>query len=118
MKIFTAATIFTALVTPLAAQWVHYRTPGIPRTADGKPHLTALAPRTAEGKPDFTGLGEMIADSAVGNTLVRNAGDLKPANIEPWVRALLQQRAENFGGDGPRYRCLPEGPGYSTRMGM
>lgn len=118
MKIFTAATIFTALVAPLTAQWVHYRTPAIPRTADGKPNLTAPAPRTADGKPDLSGLWDMIADSAVGNILVRNAGDLKPADIQPWVRALLQQRAENFGRDDPRYRCLPEGPGYSTRMGM
>src|SRR5579872_4335331 len=30
--------------TPLAAQWLHQPTPGIPRTADGKPNLTAPAP--------------------------------------------------------------------------
>jgi hypothetical protein len=118
MKIFTAATILTALVTPLAAQWVNHRTPGIPRTADGKPNLSAPAPRTSDGKPDLTGLWEMITDSAVGNILVRNAGDLKPADVQPWARALLQKRAEDFGRDNPRYRCLPEGPGYTTGIGM
>jgi hypothetical protein len=41
---------------PLCAQWLNLPTPGIPRTADGKPNLTAPAPRTAEGKPDFSGL--------------------------------------------------------------
>ena len=117
MKIFTAATILTALATPLAAQWVHHRTPGIPRTADGKPNLTAPASRALDGKPDLTGLWEMITDSAVGNILVRNAGDLKPADIQPWARALLQKRAEDFGRDNPRYRCLPEGPGYTTGIG-
>ena len=38
------------------AQWLNYRTPGIPRLPDGKPNLTAPAPRTAEGKPDLTGV--------------------------------------------------------------
>jgi hypothetical protein len=118
MRILTAATILSALVTPLAAQWAHHRTPGIPRTADGKPNLNAPAPRTPDGKPDFTGLWEMISDSAVGNILVRNAGDLKPDDVQPWARALLQERAENFGKDDPHYRCLPEGPGYSTGIGM
>src|SRR5579859_6466587 len=97
MKIFTAATILTAFATPLAAQWVHLPTPGIPRTPDGKPNLTAPAPRTPDGKPDLTGLWDMITDSAVGNISVRNAGDLKPADVQPWARALLQQRSEDFG---------------------
>ena len=38
------------------AQWLNYRTPGIPRLPDGKPNLLAPAPRTAEGKPDLTGV--------------------------------------------------------------
>jgi hypothetical protein len=33
--------MFVALSSPLAAQWVHYPTPGIPRTPDGKPNLAA-----------------------------------------------------------------------------
>jgi hypothetical protein len=57
MRTFTTATILIALATPLAAQWVHHRTPGIPRTADGKPNLTAPATRTPDGKPDLTVCG-------------------------------------------------------------
>jgi len=90
MKIFTAATVLTALVTPLAAQWVQHRTPGIPRTADGKPNLTALAPRTPDGKPDLSGLWSTPVDTAVGNITVRNVGDLKPGDIQPWAQALLR----------------------------
>ena len=41
---------------PLCAQWLNFPTPGIPRTTDDKPNLTAPAPHTAEGKPDFSGL--------------------------------------------------------------
>jgi len=119
MKIFTAMIILTVFATLLEAQWINYPTPGIPRTADGKPNLTAPAPRTADGKPDLTGLWQMLSpDTAIGNVALRKPGDLQPADIQPWVQALLQQRAENFGIDNPRYRCLPDGPNYSTDGGF
>jgi len=38
------------------AQWLNQRTPGIPRTADGKPNLSARAPRASDGHPDLSGL--------------------------------------------------------------
>jgi len=38
------------------AQWLNYKTPGTPRTPDGKPNLAAPAPRTAGGKPDLSGV--------------------------------------------------------------
>jgi hypothetical protein len=119
MKILTVVIILTALVTPLEAQWVDYRTPGIPRTADGKPDLTARAPRTADGKPDLTGLWQLFSpDNAVGNIALRKPGNLQPADIQPWVQALLKQRAENFGIENPRYQCLPEGPNYTPAGGF
>jgi hypothetical protein len=108
MKTFTTAIIFTVCVTPLAAQWVQYRTPGIPRTADGKANLTAPAPRTADGKPYLTGLWDVVADP----------GDLKSADVQPWAQKLVQQRAENFGRENPHYKCLPQGPAYTTLGGM
>ena len=113
MKFLTTAIILTASVTPLAAQWVQHRTPGIPRTTDGKLNLTAPAPRTAYGKPDLTGLWDMVA-----NIGVTNLGDLRPADVQPWAQALVKQRAENFGIDNPHYQCLPSGPGYITAGGM
>jgi len=118
MKSFTMAIIVFTAGIPLGAQWLRYPTPGIPRTADGKPNLSAPTPRTAEGKPDLTGLWETPLDSANGNVSLRNVGDLKPADIQPWALTLLQQRALNFGKDNPKYRCLPQGPGYSTSGGM
>src|SRR5438045_9006505 len=39
-----------------AAQWLNYRTPGVPRTKDGKPRLDAPAPRAADGHPDLSGV--------------------------------------------------------------
>jgi len=117
MKIFPTAIILTAFVAPLTAQWLHHRSTGIPRTADGQPDLMAPAPRTADGKPDLTGLWEMPIETAVGNVAARNVGDLKPSDVQPWAQALVQQRSENFGRDNPRYQCLPQGPGYSTAGG-
>jgi hypothetical protein len=38
------------------AQWLNFATPGVPRTKDGKPNLSAPLPRTAEGKPDLSGV--------------------------------------------------------------
>jgi hypothetical protein len=46
---------------PLAAQWLSHAAPGIPRSADGKPNLTAPAPRTSDGKPDLCGLWTKIS---------------------------------------------------------
>jgi len=48
--------VFLLTTVQLAAQWLNYPTPGIPRTTDGKPNLTAPARRTSDGKPDLTGL--------------------------------------------------------------
>jgi hypothetical protein len=43
---------------PATGQWLNYPSPGIPRTPDGKPNLSAPAPRTPDGRPDlFRDLG-------------------------------------------------------------
>lgn len=34
-----------------AAQWLNYKTPGVPRTSDGKPKLDAAAPWATDGHP-------------------------------------------------------------------
>ena len=118
VKIFIPAIVLASFVTPLSAQWLQHRTPGIPRTADGKPNLTAPAPRTVDGHPDLTGLWEIVTGGAGGNIGERSLGDLKPADVQPWAQALVKQRVENFGRDNPHYRCLPQGPAYSTLGGM
>jgi hypothetical protein len=98
------------LSSPLAAQWLHYATPGIPRAADGKPNLTAPAPRTASGKPDLSGLWEQKSDKYYNNI----AADLMPGDVQPWAEALYQERKKNFGRNSMEAQCLPMGPAYST----
>ncbi len=98
------------LTVPLSAQWVHYPTPGIPRTPDDKPNLAAPAPQIAGGKPDFSGLWEKNADKFYNNI----AADLKPDEVQPWAEALYQQRKKDFGKDSMETKCLPFGPAYTT----
>ncbi len=95
---------------PLAAQWANYPTPRIPRTADGKPDLTAPAPRTPDGKPDLSGLWNKISPKYDRNIVA----DLKPGEVQPWAEALVQQRMEDLSKDHMSAQCLPLGPGYTT----
>jgi hypothetical protein len=43
--------VMLMITAPLQAQWLDHPTPGIPRTANGKPNLSALAPKTSEFVP-------------------------------------------------------------------
>jgi hypothetical protein len=96
------AVVATVFVTPpVSAQWLTRRTPGIPRTADGKPNLTAPAPRTADGHPDFTGL--WAGAGGVGAWP-------DPTNVLPWAYETVLKRQDAFGKDHPAFKCLPTGP--------
>src|SRR5580704_1185462 len=87
------------------AQWLNYPAPGIPRTPDGKPNLSAPAPRTPDGKPDLSG----VWSGPGGGSYDRNvARDLKPSDIQPWAEAIYQQRVLDLGKDAPRSLCLPD----------
>ncbi len=44
------------LAAAASGQWLNFPTAGIPRTADGKPNLTAPAPKAANGKPVLGGI--------------------------------------------------------------
>ena len=94
----------------LEAQWLNYPTPGIPRTANGKPNLSAPAPRTSDGKPDLSGLWNKISPKYSRNI----AADLKPEDVQPWASKLLEQRREDLGREYMNVLCVPLGPGYST----
>ena len=98
---------FLALFSaPASAQWLDYPTPGIPRTADGKPNLNAPSPRTADGKPDFSGVWGISA----GKYLMNIAADLKPDAVRPWAMENVTRSFSNLGRDNPGTNCLPNGP--------
>jgi len=54
-RLITVGLLFALASVALEAQWVNYKTPGVPRTADGKPKLDAPAPRGLDGHPDLSG---------------------------------------------------------------
>jgi hypothetical protein len=110
MKATLIAAIVLALSTPLAAQWLNQPTPGIPRTPDGKPNLSAPAPRTSDGKPDLSGLWSKISPKYSRNI----AADLKSDEVQPWAKALVEQRREDLGREYMNVQCVPLGPGYAT----
>src|SRR4029077_11501017 len=62
LKVQTALVFAVALFTGTSVafgQWIKHPVPGTPRTADGKPNLSAPAPRAANGKPDLTGIWQV-----------------------------------------------------------
>jgi len=95
----------SGLCVPLAAQWLNYPAPGIPRTSDGKPNLAAPMPRTADGKPDLSGVWRGPGPGSYDRNVAR---DLSPKDIQPWAEALYQQRVREMGKDAPRAACLPD----------
>lgn len=94
------------LSSSVAAQWFGFKTPGVPRLADGRPNLSAPAPRTADGKPDLSGIwqagraGEYGYDYDVTQKLA-------PEDVQPWARALRFKRAQDFRKDSPLAHCMP-----------
>ena len=97
--------VLVVACVPVTAQWIHYPTPGIPRTPDGKPNLSAPAPRTSDGKPDFSG----IWVPADGKYLPNLAVDGVEVPFQPWAAALYKERQENYGKGRPSERCLSHG---------
>jgi hypothetical protein len=95
----------------LTAQWPNHPTPGIPRTPDGKPDLSAPAPRSADGKPDISGVW------VIRNGSIYLTSDLKPEDIRPWAAALYKQRADDFRKDSDGIACLPPGPKAGIGVG-
>jgi hypothetical protein len=95
------------LPVSLGAQWLDWRTPGIPRSADGKPNLSAPAPRTPDGKPDLSGLWQP-APNPYRFDLIQNLQD--EAIFRPAAQAVFQRRIVDFRRDDPVTNCLPGGP--------
>ena len=94
------------MTTAPAAQWLKQPTPGIPRTADGKPNLSAPAPRTADGTPDLSGLWRPAA-ILIGDI----AANLPPNSVpyQPWAEKLYKERRANDGRDDPTANCIVGG---------
>ncbi|HUA19414.1 MAG TPA: hypothetical protein VMB25_11765 [Bryobacteraceae bacterium] len=105
IKQWATAAMLVAACSPAGAQWLHYPTPGIPRTPDGKPNLSAPAPRKQNGQPDLSGIW---LEPGL-KYLINIAADLKEVPFQPWAEAEYKQRRETLGKDDPNNFCLPSG---------
>ena len=107
MAALAAGVVIAIGGAPAAAQWIRYPAPGIPRTADGRPDLSAPVPRGANGKPVLAGIWRttptIIADIARGLP----AGASIP--FQPWAKALLARRIANDARDDPSAKCIVGG---------
>lgn len=113
------------MAAPLAAQWIVYPTPGVPRTAGGKPDMAAPAPRTADGKVDLSGLWQQ-ANSLPCDGINRVCGDLPVSPqffdfgvdlkgglpYQPWVKEKMAKKTIK---DDVYLNCIaPGGPRMHT----
>src|SRR3954468_15009194 len=111
MRRLVLRSVFVALAVSGAAsgQWLKYPTAGVPKTADGKPNLSAPTPRTPDGKPDFSGI--WLTDNTLcgaaqdpvsltcGSELPMgkdgiNMGQSLPGGLpyQPWLAAIVKTR--------------------------
>jgi hypothetical protein len=102
----SVAALASVLCASAAAQWINYRTPGIPRMPDGKPNLTAPAPRTADGKPDLSGIWQAGRAGQYGYDY-NVAQNLPAGSMTSWAEGIRQQRVQDFRKDSPLAQCRP-----------
>jgi hypothetical protein len=124
-SISTLFALLSASVS-LYAQWLNYPTPGMPRTPDGRPNLSAPAPRTADGKPDLSGVWAVATGGSEGYALdptIRQSGpnqflDIAPDDkgqpyhrlpYKPGMAELAEARANPPKTTEPHSLCLPDG---------
>lgn len=95
------------LPSSLFAQWLDFRTPGIPRTADGKPNMTAPAPRTPDGRLDLSGTWQPETNPYRFD-LIEDPKD--ESVFRPTAEATFLERVKDFRRGDPVTNCLPGGP--------
>ncbi|HUF74402.1 MAG TPA: hypothetical protein VMR74_16080 [Gammaproteobacteria bacterium] len=99
-----AATLFLISVgSPLSAQWLDWRSPLVPRNADGSPEMSAPAPRTADDRVDLTGL--WVPERARGSVFDESL-------LLGWALEAMVENEADFYSNDPRFHCLPSGPSF------
>lgn len=112
--------VIILLCATASAQWLHYPTPGVPRTPEGKPNLSAPAPRTADGHPDLSGIWDIehnrkcppegCNDMEIGQEFMNIGWSLKGGlPYQPWAAQVVKERTATNGAGDPSSHCVPVG---------
>jgi len=98
----SAAMLFMLFASLSAhAQWFDWRSPLVPRDADGRPDMDAPVQQTADGRPDLSGL--WVPDDARGSLF-------DETKIRGWALDAMTAAEDSFYTTDPRFHCLPSGP--------
>jgi hypothetical protein len=112
------AVLFFVFQAAADAQWLDYKTPGLPRTKDGKPDLAAPPPVGVNGKPSLEGIWQVVNPDRVA---IRRAKEIVGPNLLDWLpegtqipfqpagATLYKKRSESLGVGRPSSVCLPHG---------
>jgi hypothetical protein len=114
--------VFVLACPMVSAQWLNYPSVGVPRTADGKPNLSAPAPHTKDGHPDLSGMWDIehnrpcppggCNDMMVGQEFVDIGWSLRDKGglpYQPWAAQLVKERMAINGQGDPSSHCVPVG---------
>jgi hypothetical protein len=136
LKLSIVVAVLASVPAGLFGQWPDYKTPGVPRTADGKQDLKGPTPRTADGKPDLSGIWQYTRPPGTpppapapmpASQTAAAGGDIIPAAVrtsqfwnlgasfkdglpfQPWAAELHRKRVASNSEDNPDAHCLPIG---------
>jgi len=117
-----ALSMAVLLAAPVAApaQWLDYKTPGVPRLASGAPDLAAQAPRQ-DGRPDFSGMwfanvpsrdacrtGDCIQEERMAMEQMNMGRKLQGGlPYTEWSKEQMKVRGANGGREDPHTYCKP-----------
>lgn len=121
LRLLIALLVLGTGSTVAQAQWLGYKTPSVPRLADGAPDMKAPAPRTAEGKPDLSGMwfanvpakdycktDDCIQEERMAREQINMGIKLKDGlPYTEWSRQQMKVRRANGGRDDPHTYCKP-----------
>ena len=106
----SALLILLSASISLSAQWLNYPTPGIPRTPDGKPNLSAPTPKTPDGKPDLSGVWAMKDNSQFLDIAPDDKGEpYRRLPYQPGMAEMARVRDSPPKTTEPHSLCLPHG---------